>query len=86
MIGLSRIATAKAGKGKPAFAVEIGGRLIEIEHAALSTHNTAAKLLVEAERQAEQSLPLFFHFNRDGSLAVASGAPPDVWPEDEPKE
>ncbi len=26
---------------------------------------------------------LFVHVNRDGSVAVATGAVPDIWPEDE---
>lgn len=85
-MAIRRIATSRAGKGRPAFATEVDDNLIELEHADLTTFNTPAKVLAEVERLAQQSLPFFFHFNRDGSLAVATGAPPDVWPEDEPKE
>lgn len=85
-MAIRRIATSRAGKGRPAFALEVDDKLIELEHADLSTHNTSEKVLAEVERLAQQSLPIFIHFNRDGSLAVATGWPPDVWPEDEPEE
>jgi len=81
---IKRIGTARVGRGRPAFAVQIGAQTIELDHADLATHDTAAKLLTEVQRRAGRSLPLFFHYNRDGSLAVAYGAEPLLWPEDDP--
>ena len=81
-----RIATAKAGKDQPAVLIELSnGDKAEIGHADLATHNTPAKLRIEDERQVKYSLTnVYFHLNRDGSIAVAAGVAPKVWPEDEP--
>ena len=83
-MSVHRIATIKAGKGKPAVLIEFNtGKPVEISHADLTTHDTTAKLLAEAERQSERTLAdFYFHINRDGSIAVATGEEPPVWPED----
>lgn len=45
---------------------------------------TEPELLAEAEAQAGGTLTdIFFHINADDSIAVATGAEPDTWPEDE---
>ena len=36
--------------------------------------------------QSQRPLNVFYHRNRDGSIAVAVGREPDIWPEDEPRE
>lgn len=85
---MERVATWKTDKGgRPAVFIQIDGRELAVTHAGLETHDTTAKLEVEFERQASLSnvqLPeLFFHVNRDGSIALATGFAPKVWPEDE---
>jgi hypothetical protein len=78
-MALTRIATWKDTL-KAAILLEVDGRLLQLSHSALPMHNI--------ERQASTSnvaLPnIFVHVNRDGSLALATGMEPDIWPEDEP--
>lgn len=85
---MERVATWKTDKGgRPAVLIQIDGRELAVTHVGLAIYDTAAKLEAEIERQAVLSnvqLPrLFFHVNRDGSIALATGFPPKVWPEDE---
>ena len=53
--------------------------------------DTEASFKQELVAQLEQrgltdQMPLFFvHFNANGSVAIATGAEPAVWPEDEPR-
>jgi hypothetical protein len=46
---------------------------------------TVAELEAAAAEQlgGECPIDLFFHINDDGSVAIATGEAPDVWPEDE---
>jgi len=82
-MALTRMATWKrAGQGK-AVLLEVDDRRIEIDHAHLPTLNTAAKLKARVENLAGQKLAVFFHINRDGSVAMAWKETPEVWPEDE---
>lgn len=79
----TRLATFKPG-GDTGIIIElVGGRRAEISQAALGTLETPAAILAEAERQAGRTLGIFFHVNRDGSVALATGREPEVWPEDE---
>ena len=80
-----RIATRKDPKLGAAVYVEIVDQpTITITHSELTTHDTAEKLKAEAERQANATLgEVFFHFNRDGTVAVALGREPTIWPEDD---
>lgn len=80
-MGFTRVATFRS-VAKLAVIIEVDGETVEISHAALATHDTPAKLKAEAERQAGKGLAVFFHINRDGSIALATGAAPGVWPED----
>lgn len=85
---MDRIATWKTDKGgRSAVLIRIDQRELTIAHADLITYDTAEKLKAEIERQASLSdveLPeLFFHVNRDNSIALATGSAPKVWPEDE---
>ena len=86
-MSVTRVATWKDAKARPAVLLVVDGHRLEIEHDALSLFNTEAKLKAEIEGQAaifNVQLPkLFFHINRDGSVALAIGAAPDVWPEDD---
>lgn len=81
---VTRVAAWKQAKQGPAVLVVIDGKKVEIAHADLVTHDTAAKVKAELETQAGKVLPgLFIHVNKAGNLAVATGQEPDVWPEDE---
>lgn len=82
---IRRIATSKAGTGKPAIIIELtNNERAEVSHAALVTLDTAAKIKAEVESQAKQSLPdIHIHINVDGSIAGCDGDEPDAWPEDE---
>jgi hypothetical protein len=54
--------------------------------AAMDTQATPAAVKAEAEKILGRLDDLFVHKNRDSTWAVATGAVPAVWPEDEPKE
>ena len=84
MIAVNRIATRKEPELGPAVLLEAGGlTLVEIRHTDLTALNSVAKLLAAAELQAGHSLDdVFFHINRDGTIALAVGRQPKVWPED----
>ena len=87
-MAIRRISTRKPGRiadTDEAILVEFtDGKTVRITKTGLATHNTAEKLRVEAGRQLGRIDPnLHLHFNRDGSVAVAYGAEPEVWPEDE---
>lgn len=85
MDGVSRIATWKRAAQGPAVLVEVDGKEVKVAHADLITYDTAAKIKTELEARAGKVLSgLFVHRNRDGSLAVAVGQEPGVWPEDLP--
>ena len=71
-----------ASTGDGGIVIEVDGVRITIGD--LSSYDTAAALKAEAERQAGGSLDdLYFHVNRDGSVVIATGSAPAVWPEDE---
>jgi len=58
--------------------------MVRINLEDLVTFDTAEKLRSEAGRQLGRTVAdLHFHINRDGSVAVAYGVEPVVWPEDE---
>lgn len=82
-MGLTRLATWKRAAQGKAVVLVVDGQEIEIDHAALDSLNTAGKLEAAVEGMAGRELPVFFHINRDGSLAMAWGEAPRVWPEDE---
>lgn len=83
---LTRVATFK-DKGRAAVLLEVAGCRVQISHLELVTYATVVDMEDELCRRASlagKSLPRFFiHKNRDGSLAVATGTEPEVWPEDE---
>jgi len=85
-MGLTRVATFRDVK-KAAVLLVIGGDRVELSHGDLSIHNTAeavGEVLSARAGLAGVVLPrVFVHVNRDGSLAVATGRVPKVWPEDE---
>jgi hypothetical protein len=87
---LERVATWKRAEQGQALLLVVDGKKVEIDHAALTTLDTAEKIEAELRSQATTAnvqLPkLFIHLNRDGSVAVATGAEPEIWPEDEPIE
>jgi hypothetical protein len=76
------VATWKDSGQGHAVELVVDSTTVEISHDDLTTLDTAAKLKSEVEQQAKQELAVFFHINRDGSLAMSTGAEPEVWPED----
>lgn len=89
-MALTRVATWKDAKQGKAVLLVIDGQKLEISHADLATFDTEKKIKDELELQATignvQPPAMFVHINRDGSLALATGAAPKVWPEDVPEE
>lgn len=83
-MGLTRVATSK-DKEKYALVLVVDNKELKLTHKDLEKENTADKIVKVIEKQAgDTSLPsIFVHLNRDGSLALATGAEPGVWPEDE---
>lgn len=72
--------------------VWIGPDLIRREYTLnqnqLNRYDTAEELKAALDTFTQRNFgytltDIFFHLNRDGTWAVATGAPPDVWPEDE---
>lgn len=84
---LTRVATFKPGRRREAIVLEINGRQMKIDHADLSTFKNAKAMEAAIRAQAATSNvklpPIFVHVNRDGSLALATGAAPNRWPEDD---
>lgn len=67
--------------------IEIETLQWEIKIKVKGEEETEQEIKLLAEDEAGQPIPdLFFHINRDYSVAVATGSPPPVWPEDEPEE
>ena len=84
-MGLTRVATSRDVK-KKAIVLEISGKNVQMSHGDLSLYNTASAVEEVISTRAGLAgviLPrVFVHINRDGSLAVATGAAPEEWPED----
>lgn len=83
---LTRIACWKDAKQGMAVVIEIDGTKFEISHADLIIYDTEKKIRTEIKQQASlaaKKLPkLFFHKNKGGSIAIATGIEPKIWPED----
>lgn len=93
-MGLTRIGTSKLGSPRPACILVLSsGAQIAIAHAQLASLRTTFPSDGDLEDALQgvvstgmgEGIPggLFIHVNRDGSLALATGVRPDVWPEDE---
>ncbi len=84
---LTRIATWKTAAKGYAIILTVDGHDLKLEHTDLVTYDTAKKVEDELSRQASVSAAeppaIYVHVNRDGSLALATGSAPEVWPEDE---
>ncbi len=86
---LTAISTRKnrgTGRTKPAIALTLDDVTISLSHAEVSGRTVVEIAGDLAERAAGHQIalpPIALHINRDGSLAIATGAAPDVWPEDE---
>jgi hypothetical protein len=86
-LAITRISTAKSGKGLALAMDEDGETIVSLRHDELTTYDTIAKIKLEVNRQAARILQnVYFHINRDGSLAVATGFEPSIWPENEPED
>lgn len=80
-----RYISARGQDNKPiAVRIEASRGAVEIEQTNFVTYDEDG-LQVEAIRQAGigPMSNVFFHLNRDGSVAIATGERPEVWPEDE---
>lgn len=68
--------------------VEWGGNSYSIKQSILKHFTTALELKTALDNWTQANLgyvinDIFFHRNRDGTWAVATGEEPQVWPEDE---
>lgn len=85
IVGLTRVATSRNAK-KAAVVLEVDGKRVQMSHGDMSIYNTAAaveEIISTRAGLAGVVLPrVFVHINRDGSVAVATGKAPKVWPED----
>ena len=64
--------------------VEIGGKSFSVNQNTLRLFKTGEQAKAALEQFLGYPIPdIWFHINRDGTWAVATGAnPPEVWPED----
>ena len=86
-LGIRRISTSKRGRGDHALVMEVGGVRVQLDHnevEGLATGRIKASLEQVCKDERADTL-IFVHRNRDGTLAIATGEEPDIWPEDEEK-
>lgn len=76
-MALTRVATYK--EGNTALAIEYGGQ----EYAILRVNLPPSEATLQGALRTSSGLEIFVHYNADGSVAIAIGAEPDRWPEDE---
>ena len=84
--GISRVAAWKSRLGTTVL-LDIGGRSLQLTREELDTYSTGGQIsaaLLDKAVLADVSLPddVSLHINRDGSIAVATGLEPQIWPED----
>lgn len=80
-MGLTSISTLKGE-----LVIEIDGRSAVFTKADITARvgkEAQIKSEIEAKMGRTLGIPIFFHRNRDGTLAVATGREPEMWPEDE---
>jgi len=58
------------------------GDPIRLSPNALALLSTDAQIKSAIDAAAGNTVPVFVHRNRDGSIAIATGLQPDPWPED----
>jgi len=64
--------------------LKVDGQTVAVSPVELQPRNEAeTKTLLESRLGKSFPFPIFFHKNRDGSVAIATGEHPEVWPEDE---
>ena len=83
-MAIKRLKTAKATRGSDEVIVigHTDGREVRLLQSDRATFNTPEKLRNEVSRQLGDN-NFHFHINRDGSIAMAYGQEPELWPEDE---
>jgi hypothetical protein len=65
----------------------LDGKILTITAARVAQLGTAENIKAALVTLAGKALPDFYvHVNRDGTLALAWGIPPKIWPEDARKE
>jgi hypothetical protein len=85
-MSLKRVATWKSSGETYAILLEIDGKQIAVSPATIeglteTQINTALQNI--ATIGGVELPPIFIHINDDGTVAIATGAEPEVWPEDE---
>jgi hypothetical protein len=87
-MAVRRIATTRRTDKGYAVLVETGKGTYALRAADLLTYDSESKVMAELSRQAALANDalgtIHIHQNRDGSLAIASGREPSIWPEDRP--
>lgn len=82
---LTRVATWHNAPN-PALVLQIGTTGIQLTQAALDALDTEEGIetaIATLAAGAGITLPaIFIHINKDGTIALATGTAPDVWPED----
>lgn len=90
MTAFTRIASLKVqgSDNDNRMVIEWAGVSYAINQRTLNRYTTAAEIKAALDKWAQVNLgyvinDIWFHKNRDGSWAVATGEQPAVWPEDE---
>lgn len=95
MANIARIATWKQSAldkdvSREPVTIVVDGHTIVITRALITRLNTTKKLMDKVEEYALANgielPPIFFHINRDKSIAIATGQEPEIWPEDDAEE
>lgn len=84
-MALESLATFKSHVRDEAISLCVGGKKCRLTQAQMAAYRFNRGIIAEIKAQAREhgiTLPdIFIHVNRDGSLALATGAPPRIWPE-----
>ncbi len=87
MMALQAISARDVGQGpsRVRFDFRPGGTVSYQKQAGDTEASFTQELVGQLEQRGLSDLmpPFFIHFNADGSVAVATGEEPVVWPEDE---
>ena len=79
---MKRIQTRKGKAGRDGLIrIQVGDKVVQLDRPEAVGNAVAVKNRLR-QLSKRDLLDVFVHQNRDGSFAVATGAEPDVWPED----
>ena len=84
-MALTGLGTFKSHISNDAFSLRVSGKECRLVQLQLAAYRFSRAIVAEIKAQARENgviLPeIFVHINRDGSLALATGAEPIPWPE-----